>query len=80
MPEVTITLTLKVEHIDRTEVTTFKPGTNLEPAQAHSILSDAADRLAGQQLLPLDGGDASPAFVPSHSADHDLEPEPEPAA
>jgi len=63
MPEVTVTLTLKVEHTDRTEVTTFKPPTTLEPAKAHSILTDAAELLTGQQHLPLDAGDAEPSFV-----------------
>lgn len=75
MPEVTVTLTLKVEHTDRTEVTTFKPPTTLEPGRVHSILTEAAERLTGQQHLPLDAGDADPAFVISaRELDKPLEP------
>lgn len=73
MPDVTVTLTLRVELDDRVEVTTFKPPTTVAPALAISILTEAADRLRGQQLLPLDGGDTDPSFVSS-------QPEPEPAA
>lgn len=82
MPEVTVTLTLKVAIDGRTDVTTFKPHTNAEPERALTILEEAAKRLAGQEQLPLDAGDAEPSFVgtfrpgPDGKPDPDLEPEP----
>jgi hypothetical protein len=62
---VSITLTVRVETPDeaRLEVVTFKPQPSRPANEVLELVANFAAELQGQHRLPLDAGDADPAFV-----------------